>query len=245
MWFAALRGMTWMSMKTSRFRTAATDQGKRLRTRAQLMDAAISEFARRGIAATAINDIAAAAGVSHGTVYYHFPNKEAVVEAVGRAVAASLVDQVDAQIAAVTSGRERVALATQAFIRAAAAEPDWGWLVVRALSDMGPFHQQISRGIRKDAMIGIAAGEFSAAPTDLLFVSLLAVVAAALRARLDAPRRAGIEAEAATLVLRMLGLNDRLARALPGEVAARHATGRIRVVATDPDRMLALLQGED
>lgn len=232
-------------MKTSRFRAAASDQGKRLRTRAQLMDAAISEFARRGIEATAINDIAAAAGVSHGTVYYHFPNKEALVEAVGRAVAASLVDQVDQEIASITQGRERVALATQAFIRAAAAEADWGWLVVRALSDMGPFHHQISRGIRKDAMIGITAGEFSAEPTDLLFTSLLAVVAAALRARLEAPRRAGIEAEAATLVLRMLGLDERTARRLPEEIAARHGTGRIRAVASNPERMLALLQGEN
>lgn len=229
-------------MRTSRFRTAASDQGKRLRTRALLMDAAIAEFARRGISATAVNDIATAAGVSHGTVYYHFPNKEVLVEAVGRAVAASLVDQVDSAISSVASGRERVALATQAFIRAAAAEPDWGWLVVRALSDMGPFHRQISRGIRKDVMMGVDAGEFSAEPTDLLFTSLLAVVAAALRARLEAPRRPGIEAEAATLVLRMLGLEDGIARTLPDEVTARHATNRIPVVASDADMMLALLQ---
>lgn len=231
-------------MKTSRFHTAATDQGKRLRTRALLMDAAIAEFARRGIRDTAMNDIAASAGVSHGTVYYHFPNKEVLVEAVGRAVAASLVDQVDTAIRSVTSGRERVALATQTFIRAAAAEPDWGWLVVRALSDMGPFHHQISRGIRKDVMIGINAGDFSTEPTDLLFASLLAVVAAALRARLEAPGLAGIEAEAATLVLRILGLDDRIARALPDEVTARYATGRIPVVASDADQMLALLQQE-
>ena len=228
-------------MRTSRFHAAATDQGKRLRTRALLMDAAIAEFARRGIPATAVNDIAAAAGVSHGTFYYHFPNKEALVEAVGRAVAASLVDEVDAAIAAVTSGPERVALATQTFLRSAAAEPDWGWLVVRALSDMGPFHHQISRGIRKDVLIGIKAGEFSAEPTDLLFAALLAVVATALRARLEAPERPGIEAEAATLVLRMLGLDDATARTLPQAVTARHAPGRIATVAADADRMLALL----
>jgi AcrR family transcriptional regulator len=232
-------------MGTKRFRTAATDQIKRLRTRALLMDVAIAEFARRGIGATAVDDIVTAADVSHGTFYYHFANKAALLEAVGRAVAASLVDQVDRAIIAVGNGRDRVAMATQSFIAAAAAEPDWGWLVVHALSDMGPFHRQISRGIRKDVVIGIRQGVFAAEPSDLMFASLLAVVATALRARLDAPGRPGIEAEAATLVLRMLGIDDALARRLPGEVALRHATGPIPTVTADLQTMLALLQDDD
>ena len=44
--------------------------------RAQILNAALAVFARRGLAATKIADIAAQAGLSHGLVYHYFPSKE-------------------------------------------------------------------------------------------------------------------------------------------------------------------------
>jgi len=51
-------------------------------TRKILLEAAFSEFGRRGIMATRMSDIAVAAGVSHGTVFAHFENQEALISAV-------------------------------------------------------------------------------------------------------------------------------------------------------------------
>lgn len=51
-------------------------------TRRSLLKAAFSEFGRRGIMATRMSDIAAAAGVSHGTVFAHFESQEALISAV-------------------------------------------------------------------------------------------------------------------------------------------------------------------
>jgi len=48
----------------------------------QIIKAASRVFARRGLAATKIADIAAAAGMSHGLVYHYFPSKEAVYAAI-------------------------------------------------------------------------------------------------------------------------------------------------------------------
>ncbi|MBP2450834.1 TetR/AcrR family transcriptional regulator [Mycolicibacterium lutetiense] len=52
---------------------------KGLQTRERLLGAAISEFKRDGMAAADTAAIAAAAGVAHGTFFFHFPTKEHVL----------------------------------------------------------------------------------------------------------------------------------------------------------------------
>ena len=51
-------------------------------------------FLDKGFAATRIEDIAAKAGVSKGTVYLYFPTKEALFEAVMRVNVVPVIDQV-------------------------------------------------------------------------------------------------------------------------------------------------------
>jgi TetR/AcrR family transcriptional repressor of uid operon len=52
---------------------------RRLRTRERLLGAAIAEFKRAGTAGADVNAIVAAAGVAHGTFFFHFPSKEHVL----------------------------------------------------------------------------------------------------------------------------------------------------------------------
>ncbi|AYA40979.1 transcriptional repressor for multidrug efflux pump (TetR/AcrR family) [Xenorhabdus nematophila ATCC 19061] len=44
-------------------------------TRQQIIDAAIKTFSERGVSATSLSDIAIAAGVTRGAIYWHFKNK--------------------------------------------------------------------------------------------------------------------------------------------------------------------------
>ncbi|WP_139216948.1 multidrug efflux transporter transcriptional repressor AcrR [Xenorhabdus mauleonii] len=44
-------------------------------TRQQIIDAAIKTFSERGVSATSLSDIATAAGVTRGAIYWHFKNK--------------------------------------------------------------------------------------------------------------------------------------------------------------------------
>ncbi len=72
-------------------RDPLTDRGRR--TRESLLGAARTAFEAKGYAATRMSDIAAAAGVSHGTVYTYFPDKPAVFKAVVHA----LTEQLDSE----------------------------------------------------------------------------------------------------------------------------------------------------
>lgn len=63
-------------------RTAVQNQEIRAAARAKLLNAALELFASRGYAATPVDAIADAAGVSAGLLYYHFDSKPALLNAI-------------------------------------------------------------------------------------------------------------------------------------------------------------------
>jgi len=78
------------------------------RRRQQILDVACTVFADRGFHATAMDDIAAAAGVTKPVLYQHFPSKRALfVELLGD-LGQRLLGELERATAAVQSGRERV-----------------------------------------------------------------------------------------------------------------------------------------
>lgn len=54
-------------------------EAQRAQTRQRVFDAAVAEFGERGMADADLTALAAAAGVSRGTFYFHFPTKEHVL----------------------------------------------------------------------------------------------------------------------------------------------------------------------
>ncbi|MEA2101234.1 MAG: TetR family transcriptional regulator [Thermodesulfobacteriota bacterium] len=52
-----------------------------LRTRRQILNAALKVFGLKGYAATTLNDIARQAGLTRGAIYWHFENKRKLYEA--------------------------------------------------------------------------------------------------------------------------------------------------------------------
>ncbi len=62
----------------------------------ELLDAALEVFAERGFAAARMEDIAARAGASKGTIYLYFPSKEAVFEALVRQAIVPNIERAEA-----------------------------------------------------------------------------------------------------------------------------------------------------
>ncbi len=54
-------------------------EARRLQTRQRILGAAIAEFKRSGMVGADVAAIVAAAGVAHGTFFFHFPRKEHVL----------------------------------------------------------------------------------------------------------------------------------------------------------------------
>jgi TetR/AcrR family transcriptional repressor of uid operon len=60
-----------------------TREAKRLATRERLFTAAVAELKRSGVAAADVGAIVKAAGVAHGTFFFHFPTKEHALAELG------------------------------------------------------------------------------------------------------------------------------------------------------------------
>src|SRR5207302_7686721 len=73
------RGRSGAGARLDRRTSAARAQGRE--TRAELLSAALRVFAQRGYPQAGVDEIAAEAGYSKGALYWHFPSKEAVLEA--------------------------------------------------------------------------------------------------------------------------------------------------------------------
>jgi AcrR family transcriptional regulator len=64
----------------------------------QILDAALAVFAERGLASARLEDIAKRAGVSKGTIYLYFPNKEELFREVVRTNIIAFIETAEARL---------------------------------------------------------------------------------------------------------------------------------------------------
>jgi AcrR family transcriptional regulator len=89
---------------------------RRAERRDQLLAAATQAFARAGFAATSLDDVAAAAGISRAILYRHFESKTDLYRAV--------LDRAVARLAAAVGTRDYTYASIDALLGAAAEDPD-------------------------------------------------------------------------------------------------------------------------
>jgi AcrR family transcriptional regulator len=188
--------------------TTAADRSarRRARTRAKLMDAARTLFARQGVQATRINEITEEADVGFGSFYNHFAGKEEIVEAVLAETAAAQAAEIDEVTTDLEDPAEVVAAAHRIFMRHAAREPEWGWLLLRLdlthnvmVRALGPFAS-------RDLRAGIEAGRFRVPDESLALYAAGGALLAAMRAVLDSKVGPDADIHHAESVLRALGV---------------------------------------
>src|SRR5437764_5926900 len=66
----------------------------------QIIDAALAIFGERGLAAARLEDIAKRAGLSKGTIYLYFPNKEELFREVIRSTIIAQIERAERELAA-------------------------------------------------------------------------------------------------------------------------------------------------
>lgn len=157
--------------------------------RRQLLDVACVEFADRGFHATAMDDLALAAGVTKPVFYQHFPSKRALFVAVLEDVGGRLLDVLTEATSSAETGRARAEQGFSGYFRfvesdraafrllfgaSARNDPDFADVVDRVLDDAAAAVSTLieihgspdHRMVLAHALVGMAEGISRHALTD-------------------------------------------------------------------------------
>lgn len=107
---------------------------RRARTRAALLRAAGREFAAHGFHQATLEAVAAAAGVSKGALYHHFPSKEQLFLALLEDRLEAGLGDIEAVIAERGADGEQLGAAIETFLRRINRDPRWLPLLLEFLA---------------------------------------------------------------------------------------------------------------
>jgi AcrR family transcriptional regulator len=194
---------------------------RRAETRARLISAAHTVFARKGIEATRINEITEAADVGFGSFYNYFESKDAIVAAVLEDVAAAAGAAIDRSTAEIEDPAEVVSVAHRSLVQRAATDPEWAWLLIRldlshdvALSALGGY-------AARDLARGIEAGRFQVPDETVALLAAGGALLSVMRAVLERRATDDVAVSHAACVLQLFGMPP----AEAAEVASRPMPG--------------------
>ncbi len=185
-------------------------------TAVRILDAALSTFASRGVGATSLDAVAAAAGCTKQTLLHHYGSKDGLLDAVLVAVAGELATAVNAGLSRPEGEWERLDAVVRAVFRLAARRPELLSLV-REVGRLGaPFVDRLAGSLevlseRATAFLraGVTHGVFRPHDPRLVLLSAYSSVVAAAT-EVETLRQVGVTPGIRILVRRRRALRDEL-----------------------------------
>lgn len=188
------------------FRDAASGKGKRERTLAALLDAAVDVTGSKGMEAAKISDMTTAAGLANGTFYNYFQSKEEILQKIAMEVAIEVSRRLDAQMAGIDDGPTRIVTATAGFVDLTLTTPDWAAILFDAGTYLPEPRKDSFQYLRADIAIGIEQGAFKVEVDTFTVSQVVALISAAIRTQLAHGRNADLTRRLCINILRLLGL---------------------------------------
>lgn len=188
------------------FAAATSGGAKRERTQGALVRAAVQVFCARGMGPATIQEVAQVAGMTPGTVYNHFPSKEALVERTALVLAESLCRAIAESQAGVADAAEKMAIGQRRYIWLAEVAPAWALLLLEVMAANPLVAQQIEAYPLADLRLGVRQKRFKV-PTEAVALDVIEGVCGSAMRRValgQAPARHDVAV--ATTVLRALGM---------------------------------------
>ncbi|MBL8780601.1 MAG: TetR/AcrR family transcriptional regulator [Alphaproteobacteria bacterium] len=191
---------------------------KRERTRGELVAAAETLVAARGIDAISIDDIVEAADVAKGTFYTHFADKDDLAAAIALRGRMELEAAITTLNRGVTDAGERMANGLSTSLAFAIANP----IRARALLRLQPRAvdpaEQMNAGLRGDILLGVKTKRFWAASIDAAFATVIGGTLSAILRISDTNHRVAdphaFATDVVTTLLVALGLKQAEAKRL-------------------------------
>ncbi|WP_286912641.1 MULTISPECIES: TetR/AcrR family transcriptional regulator [unclassified Pseudomonas] len=141
-------------------RKPRVNEKARQRTRSKLLRAARSVMGRKGIEATAINDITEEAELSFGSFYNYFSSKEEVARAVFIEDALLMIEALDAATSPRAGIAERVGINIRHTLHRGLTDPVWGWFLVHSVYSINDMIETMGNPLARDIQIGNDEGVF-------------------------------------------------------------------------------------
>lgn len=149
-----------VELMTEDTQTLTRGHKKKARTRQALVNAALRIYAEKGVSELLLNELAEKAEVSNGTVYNYFKSREALLEAVGMALADQFSNQITKLSQDITLGVERVAIGARMFIRKGRLDPVWAGAVVSVFQYDSKIRTAVANNLLGDLQLGLQQGMF-------------------------------------------------------------------------------------
>jgi AcrR family transcriptional regulator len=194
------------------FRDLARGGGKRARTRAALLDAAILVVAEKGMEALKISDITSAAEMANGTFYNHFNDKDEVLREAAYGIAFEISRQLDDDMKDIVDAPTRVVTATNSFIEIILHKPEWASLMLASGTYLPQLRADVSQFLRADLERGVAQEKFEVDVSDFLLQQIISLVTVAITTQLEIGRNKALNIEVCEYIMRLLGFSPAKAR---------------------------------
>jgi AcrR family transcriptional regulator len=192
-----------MHKEDHRTRVAAE---RRERMRKRLFESAMQLVARKGPAATSIDDVIQAAEVSRGTFYKYFDAPDALFDALALEVVNEIIRMAEPAVVRVEDPAERVATGMRLMLQVALRNAELaGFLVRLGWPDMRSGGVLLDY-LQRDLRLGMRAGRFMQMPMRLALIIVSMTVLGSIHAMLGMRARKGFTEQAVASALRALGI---------------------------------------
>ena len=180
---------------------------KRARTRQALIEAALRIYARKGVGELALNELAAEAEVSNGTIYNYFTTREEVLSAVGISLVEQFSRLIDSTMAGIEPAPQRVSIAMRMLIERGFTDPDWAAAIVRVMHFDTGMRSAAIEFLRADLQAGLRQGSFSYSDEQVALELFVSVSLGALRSVVEGRAAVDRGSKTAEMTLRALGVS--------------------------------------
>ena len=147
-------------------------------SRETILDGAFQTFAKNGYRDTAMDDIAAAAEISKGGIYFHFPTKESIFRELMRTTAGKLMAKVETAVAAEPDPITRAEVALRTVLEVFAGHRTMARLFFEAggagrafAAELNAMHVRFARLIQSYLDEAVASGAIPAIDTRVTSVA--------------------------------------------------------------------------
>ncbi|MEN0108533.1 MAG: helix-turn-helix domain-containing protein [Pseudomonas sp.] len=178
----------------------------RQRTRNRLLRAARSVMGRKGIEATAINDITEEAELSFGSFYNYFTSKEEVARAVFIEDALAMIEELDATTSPTAGIAERVGMNIRRTIHRGLTDPVWGWFLVHSMYSINDMISTMGTPLARDILVGNKEGVFDVVDVDATVDCVVGGMLFLLRKILEGGRPVSAVESMVQYILRGMGV---------------------------------------